>query len=67
MSKLRTYYGVPIHPETTRNSWGLRYWAFGPGRLLRSDTLEGMRSLIRKDRTRMGLTVRNPTTRKATP
>jgi hypothetical protein len=43
----RTYRGVLIHPDITRNSWGLRWWAFGPQGLLRADTLDGMKQLIR--------------------
>lgn len=45
----RTYYGVMIHPETKPNDWGLRWWAFSPKQMLRADTLDGMKRLIRID------------------
>lgn len=46
-----TYYGVMIHRETSWNSAGLRWWAFGTNGRLRADTLAGIRELIRHDRT----------------
>lgn len=46
--KVRVYRGVFIHPMT-RNSMGLRWWAYGSQRMLRADTLSGMRELIRRD------------------
>lgn len=47
-AKVRTYYGVNIHPETAPNSAGIRYWArTGRGLMLRAQTLAGMRELIR--------------------
>jgi hypothetical protein len=48
--KVRVYRGVNIHPDTSQNGMGLRYWAFGAhGTRLRSSTLAGMRELIRED------------------
>lgn len=46
--KPREYYGVLIHPMST-NPMGCRWWAFGSGRMLQADTLNGIKSLIRKD------------------
>jgi hypothetical protein len=43
---MRTYRGIHIHPAG-RNSSGIRWWALTPKRMLRADTLAGMRELIR--------------------
>lgn len=43
----RTYYGVSIS-RTGRNSMGLR-WEAHVNRLLRADTLDGIKELIRKE------------------
>lgn len=47
--KVRTYFGVIIHPAAP-NSSGMRWWAFANQRMVRADTLEGIKALIRKYR-----------------
>jgi hypothetical protein len=43
----REYRGVLIHRQSYSDGTGIRYWSLGTGTLLRADTLEGMRALIR--------------------
>lgn len=45
--KTYTYMGVLITPAG-RNSSGIRWHAFGPNGQLRSDTLAGMKKMIRE-------------------
>jgi hypothetical protein len=42
---MRTHHGILIH-RAERNASGIRWFAFGPNGILRSDTLAGMRYLI---------------------
>lgn len=42
------YRNTLVHRFTEPNSWGLRYWALCNGQMLRSDTLAGIRALIKR-------------------
>lgn len=49
MSATRTYYGHHIYRETGWNAAGLRWWAHVGGRIVRADTLAGIREFIRDE------------------